>query len=703
MTKWYERIRRFGQTNLTEIDPIDCDIEFWKDYWKKTDTQAVIVNAGGIVAYYPSKYQLQYRAQHLGDRDFFGEYAAAAKACGLAVIARMDVNRLTEDAYLAHPEWFARHKDGTPYLTQGRYQCCVNSGYYKEMVPQLLTEICERYHPEGFTDNSWTGIPRTEICYCDACKEKFRAYSGHDLPENADYANPIYRRWIEWSYQCRTENWDLFNETVRKAGGEDCLWMGMVNANFVSGHATFCDLRVISRKSKLMMVDHQSPDGNGFEQNSLNGTVLHQLAGDNVTLAESMATYARGLQTYRRSANPALGTALWMVEGFAGGIRPWWHIVGGAQEDQRIYDLPVQQMLWHKQNEEYLYKRTSLASVGILWSQKNVEFYGQDKPRERVEHAFRGITLALTRAGLGYLPIHADDLDQQGKELSLLILPEMAVLSETQAQAIRRFAARGGSLLAIGSIGMMDETGEIRPCACLDDLMGIKTHQLSLDAIRPDASWEKPVLHNYLRVEDKTHPAFAGFEKADILPLGGTLREIQPQEGTKVLGTYIPTFPIFPPEFAWMREKRTDIPVLTEHALPAGGKCIYAAWELDAAYGRTTLPDYGDLLGNLIRYLLGGNSVIEVDAPGYVDFKLYRQGDRLLVHLVNLNHTGFQYAENLLPIGPVTVTLRVPGFTAASVLATTDAPSLVWKASNNALTITLDKLTLHQLLVIESK
>ncbi len=35
MQKWYERIRRFGQTNPTEIDPLDCDIEFRRDYRKR--------------------------------------------------------------------------------------------------------------------------------------------------------------------------------------------------------------------------------------------------------------------------------------------------------------------------------------------------------------------------------------------------------------------------------------------------------------------------------------------------------------------------------------------------------------------------------------------------------------------------------------------------------------------------------------------
>ena len=70
---WYLRTYRWGQTNITEQDPIQYDIAWWRDYWKRTEVQGVIVNAGGIVAYYPSKFPLQYRAQFLNGRDLYGE------------------------------------------------------------------------------------------------------------------------------------------------------------------------------------------------------------------------------------------------------------------------------------------------------------------------------------------------------------------------------------------------------------------------------------------------------------------------------------------------------------------------------------------------------------------------------------------------------------------------------------------------------
>ena len=66
---WYRRVRRWGQTNLTEDDPKNCDLEFWREQWRRTAVQGVIINCGGIVAYYPSRFSLQYRAALLEGRD----------------------------------------------------------------------------------------------------------------------------------------------------------------------------------------------------------------------------------------------------------------------------------------------------------------------------------------------------------------------------------------------------------------------------------------------------------------------------------------------------------------------------------------------------------------------------------------------------------------------------------------------------------
>src|SRR5260370_2284056 len=111
---WYRRTRRWGQTNITEKDPDRYDIPWWRDFWKRTQVQGVIVNAGGIVAYYPSSFPLQHRAEFLNGRDLYGELAKAAHDDGLVVVARMDSNPAAQDFFDAHPDWFARNPIANP-------------------------------------------------------------------------------------------------------------------------------------------------------------------------------------------------------------------------------------------------------------------------------------------------------------------------------------------------------------------------------------------------------------------------------------------------------------------------------------------------------------------------------------------------------------------------------------------------------------
>src|ERR1700737_1983224 len=150
---WYKRATRWGQTNITERDPVRYDIPWWREYWKRTAIQGVIINAGGIVAYYPSRFPLHHQAEFLNGRDLYGELAKAAHEDGLAVLARMDCNRTTEDFFRAHPDWFARDQSGQPYRAADMFITCVNSPYYDEYIPSVLSEIIERTHPEGFGDN----------------------------------------------------------------------------------------------------------------------------------------------------------------------------------------------------------------------------------------------------------------------------------------------------------------------------------------------------------------------------------------------------------------------------------------------------------------------------------------------------------------------------------------------------------------------
>ncbi|TBL79351.1 alpha-amylase family protein [Paenibacillus thalictri] len=704
---WYRRTFRWGQTNLTEMDPVYCDMEWWKRYWRDTRVQGIIVNAGGIVAYYPSSIKLHYRAAGLGDRDLYGEFSTEARKAGLTVLARMDINRATQDFYDAHPDCFVVNGKGEPLMADGRYFSCVNSDYYKTYIPEVLKEIIALYKPDGFTDNSWTGVSRQHICHCGSCRSKFKQYAGLELPAAADWNDPGYRQWIKWSYQCRMENWDLFNRVTREFGGPDCLWLGMVNANPVKTHASFCDLKEVGERSQVMMCDHQSRDPlNGFEQNSLNGQLLHGVAGWDALIPESMANYIRGVRSFRQGSNPPAETRLWMIEGMAGGISPWFHHVGGVQEDRRQFGNMPPLMQWHEANETYLYNRQPVSNIGLVWSQENTEFYGRADADENVALPWHGFVKALKRARIPFIPVHADHIARDAARLDVLILPDLAAMSDSQCEAVRRFAESGGHLVFTGATGTLDEWGEKREFFPLEAVTGIAhSHQTEGAAGKQSSDWAFFDTHNYIRLPDldERHEVLNGFEQTDILPFGGKLQRVQAADWLNAAATYIPSYPIYPPEFSWVREQRTDIPVMLAGENPFGGRIFYFAGDIDRCYGRTYLPDLGDLLAGAVKWASAGTMPLKVEGPGYLDCQLYRQTGRLIVHVVNLSGTQQTagYVEDYLPVGPITVSVKLDGSEPACAAMKVSGLEVKPVIADGWATVRLDTLTDHEMIILE--
>ena len=163
-TPWHQQVRRCGQTNLNEKDLLGIDVEDWAEYWESLKVDAVLLNGGGIVAYYPTNIPFHHRSQFLGETDVLGGFIAAVKKRGMRVVARLDPNFAWEDAVKAHPEWFHRTEDGQlvsdPESTW-LFRTCLYSDYFTEHFPKIIREVNGRYDIDGFFTNGWptTGAP----------------------------------------------------------------------------------------------------------------------------------------------------------------------------------------------------------------------------------------------------------------------------------------------------------------------------------------------------------------------------------------------------------------------------------------------------------------------------------------------------------------------------------------------------------------
>lgn len=707
---WYRRCRRWGQTNINEEDPLHYDIDWWRGQWRRTRVQGIVVNAGGIVAYYPTRVPLHREARFLGGRDLFGELRAAARAEGLAVFARMDSGGADEAFFQAHPDWFVRTPAGHPLRSRGLYVPCVNGRYYTEHIPAILREIAGRYRPEGFTDNAWNGPGRETICHCDVCRSAFRAAAGHELPGRSNWDDPAYRAWIEWSYACRLRVWDDFNHVTRSAGGPECLWVGMHSGAPYGESLSFKDLRAIGQRAEMMMLDDQRRQNeSGFARNAEVGQLAHGIMGWGKVAAESMAMYQLGdavdpgSPTFRFSAKPAAEARLWMVEGFAGGVQPWWHYLGARGEDRRLYETPVELFQWHAAHERYLVDRLPIASVGLVWSQRCADFFGRDAWREQSLRPMEGMAQALVKARIPYIPVHIDDVEREAPNLKALILPNLGAMSDAQLSAVRRFASGGGGLVASGDTSRCDLWGDARADFGLADILGVSARSPVRRAGVGDPGYSAPTEHTYLRIPSRRHPVLEGFEETSLLPFGGQLSPLAVASSAETVLTFVPSFPMTPPEDVWMRVPSTDLPGLVVHERHGAGRAAYLAADLDRQYARNHLPDHAHLLANLVRWVLRGDVPLAVEGPGLIDCRLYSQPGRLILHLVNLtNEAAWRApADELVPVGPLRVTLSNPPAGARRIRLLVAGATMDGDRADGRLSWTVPSVLAHEVAVVE--
>jgi hypothetical protein len=169
---WQQKVRRVGQSNMTEHDPAVMNIDEWADYWHTAGADIVFISVTGILAFYPSKVQFHRHGKFLNGRDFFGECVAAAKKRNMRVVARMSPDLNWGDALEAHPEWAMRKKDGSVQFNGEEprlFETCMFSTYMDDYVPAIMREVNSLYDVDCFYTNGWPPIGSLPECHCGIC------------------------------------------------------------------------------------------------------------------------------------------------------------------------------------------------------------------------------------------------------------------------------------------------------------------------------------------------------------------------------------------------------------------------------------------------------------------------------------------------------------------------------------------------------
>ena len=641
---WFDRPMRWAQLTLVENDPGNFDPDFWLSYFKKIHADGATLSAGGIVAYYPTDVEFHHRSAWLGDSDPFGYLVKGCRKRNMSIIARTDPHATWQNVCDAHPDWIAVTADGEKrrhWAKPDLWVTCALGPYNFEFMTQVNKEIMERYEPDGIFSNRWAG---SGICYCEHCQKNFKSFSGMELPRSNNSSDPVFRKYSEWNIARLKELWLLWDEVIRKK---------KTTSRFIPNG--FPDKVITGQLSDIVFTDHQARSG--FTMPWSNGKVAKELRAS-IGMKPLGGIFSVGVEEkyrWKDSVQSDEEIRIWVAEGTANGMRPWFTKFSGVLYDKRWLATVDNIYQEHYRNERYLRNTAPLARVGMVFSEQSSNYGNETWQQKNVDHEM-GMYQALIEARIPFEMVNDRLLDAEHlKSFKLLILPNISSLSNQQCNQLREFARNGGSLLATFETSLYDENGNRRDNFGLADLFRVSYAQ----------KVEGPMQNSYLRLKSdpgsgKFHPVLKELEDAFRIINTVYMVNVNPESEFPRPVTLIPTYPDLPMEHVYPIEPETNIRGLYLNDT-GNSRVAYFPIDIDRTYWQVMSTDHLKLIQNTIRWALNEEPVVEVEGPGVIDVTTWRQKDSMTVHLVNLTNPMMMKGpfREFIPID-VQVRIKIP-------------------------------------------
>jgi Hypothetical glycosyl hydrolase 6/Beta-galactosidase trimerisation domain len=650
---WYNRPMRWAQLAFVEDDPGNYDQQFWLDYFRRVHADAACLSAGGVVAFYPTELPLQQRSAWLGDRDTFGDLAAGCRALGMNVVARTDSHACWQKVYDAHPDWIRVDASGkrVRHPSDPRYwETCALGPYNFEFITSVHEEIMRKYKVDGIFTNRWAG---SGMCYCEHCRENFHSATGLDLPRTLNPQDAARKQYIVWRQQRLFDLWRLWNEKLRAINPDSSFI-----ANAGGGALSDLDMKVVAELAPTLVADRQSrrgvmpPWGNGKNGKEYRSTLgMKAIAGmSSVGIDDE--------HRWKDSVQNGDEIRMWMTDGIAQGLRPWFIKFNAKPIDRRWLPAVEEVFIWHHANETYMRNTRPLAHVGLVYSQQSAWFYAGEDARAKIDEPALGMYQALVEARVPFEMVNDRCLDAEHlAPFRTLILPNIAALSDAQCASLRAFVEAGGGLVATYETSLYDEWGVRR------DNFGLA----SLFVAQYAGSVEQNMLNSYLSLEKDPaagayHPLLSGF--ADAGRIINAVNQVAARPAGEDSFTplrIVPSYPDLPMESVFTRPGAAQMPgvYITQFGK---GRVVYFPGDIDRTFWQVLSTDHGKLLRNAVEWVTNEPAPLRVEGPGVLDVAIWEQKGSMTIHLVNLTNPMMLKApmREIIPISRQKVSFRLP-------------------------------------------
>ena len=347
---------------------------------------------------------------------------------------------------------------------------------------------------------------------------------------------------------------------------------------------------------------------------------------------------------------------MWMNETLASGMVPYYHFIGsesGFGEDRRWQKIGADYFRWTSRHDGHLKTRRSIANIGVVMGQSTQLLYkgpATTHSREYMRDTTHGLYETLLRGRFTFDYVHEDRLEPEDiSKYRALLLPNIAMLSDSQCQQIRDYVQSGGSIMASFETSLYDENLKQRPEFGLADLLGIIK---AGDVIGTNGN------AYYGRIE-REHPILAGFTNTNWLPGAQNRLPLKPVQNPVL--TVVPGFVQYPPELAYPPVSHTDEPAVVLREI-ASSRIAYFPGDIERTYWVTGHGDLLRLLHNTIHWITRDESVVLVEGDGFIEMFAWETAPGYAVHVLNYTNPNAHHGwmQSIYPLGPQTVTMKLP-------------------------------------------
>ena len=677
---WKEPMRVL-QYNLQVRDTPGMDAEKIARETEEMAANVVVMNVGGIYAWYRSKVKYHHVNEFLPEgRDLLQEWIDAFHKRNIKFVARFDFSITDDTTYQQKPQWFARHKDKSPYYRgekrMGNWSLflntCATGGYRNEEVGvPVIKEVLENYDIDGIFFNA----PFASACFCERCQEKYLQKYGKEMPDNPDDFES------DWLSYCTKENIGFIYKAIKYLRPEVpiilyyCPFTSKTKAfgrfdrdNIYDRYAT----------ADLICTESQNVLSNGI--NEIPETihpVLSMKAGqteDGELLPFGIIHSCPGMD-WRHVGLPENEYLPWMcqVPAANGTI---WHSVTGYNDtitDKRIIHTitAVDKMI--VKCEQDMHGAKSKADVLLLWNGSKAGKNWAD---------------ILMKEHIQFDLMHDYRINKERlMTYKAVIIPEGFPVKDGLDKVLAAYVSAGGSLLA--------ERCEPDEITQLADFFGVEKNVQKGEYLYA----------SYMRFEGKGAPIKEGMD-TDKAAFRGEVNYCIPFRETEVLMTLVPPFAPMevvgaPPERASIPTPVTDIPLAMLHSY-GSGKVLLIPFNYHMLAASFHLKDHYRMAYNMIKLLSGEDMLLKTNMPSGIQTTLYEKDNQILVHLVN--ETGQRPLMDTIPVYSLSCSIAIPEKKhVMAVRSVIGEENVSYKESAGRVEILLDKLEVWDMLSIDLK